>query len=31
VNCPVSFALTPSKDLVFADFCEATIAIIQPL
>jgi hypothetical protein len=31
VNCPVSFALTPSKDLVFADFCEATVAIIQPL
>jgi hypothetical protein len=31
VNCPVSLALTPAKDLVFADFCESTLAIIQPL
>lgn len=31
LNCPLSFTVTPQGDLAFADFCEATVAVIKPL
>ncbi|MDB4938416.1 MAG: hypothetical protein JWP87_5388 [Labilithrix sp.] len=31
VNCPVAFTVTPAGDLAFADFCEASIALLKPL
>jgi hypothetical protein len=31
LNCPTSLALLPKHDLAFGDFCDATIAVFQPL